>query len=233
MKLHWLQHVPFEGLGYIHEWARLHDAEVTCTRLFANESLPDPGDADLIVIMGGPMGVHDREAFPWLVAEKAYIRNAIDSGRRVVGICLGAQLIADVLGARVYAGPQKEIGWFPVRRTGEAHGLLPEELTVFHWHGDTFTLPGGAVLIASSEACENQGFLWNGRVAALQFHMETTAVSMEALIKNCGHELVEAPFIQSAGEMRNGTLHINAIHDAMTKLLDRLMGIGGSTISDY
>jgi GMP synthase (glutamine-hydrolysing) len=223
MKLHWLQHVPFEGLGYIDEWARLRDAEVTCTRLFANEKLPQPDGADLIVIMGGPMGVHDLDAYPWLAAEKMYLRSAIDAGRRVLGICLGAQLIADVLGARVYAGPQKEIGWFPIRRTGDAHDLLPNELTVFHWHGDTFSLPDDAVRIASSEACENQGFLWNNRVAALQFHMETTADSMEALIGNCSHELVDAPFIQSAGEMRSGTVHLNGIHDAMATLLDALI----------
>jgi GMP synthase (glutamine-hydrolysing) len=142
----------------------------------------------------------------------------------VLGICLGAQLIADVLGARVYAGPQKEIGWFPVRRAEEA--WIPEELTVFHWHGDTFTLPGGAVRLASSEACENQGFIWSGRVAAFQFHMETTTDSMEALIDNCSHELVDAPYIQSAEEMRSGTVHLNGIHTAMAALLDRLMESG-------
>jgi GMP synthase (glutamine-hydrolysing) len=223
MKLHWLQHVPFEGPGFIGEWARLRGAEIGCTRWFAGDTPPDPDAMDLLVIMGGPMGVHDHKAHPWLVNEKEFIRRAIDSGRHILGICLGAQLIADVLGARVFQGPEKEIGWFPVRRAENAPPLLPEELTVFHWHGDTYTLPEGAVRIASSEACENQGYLYGDRVVALQFHLETTPVSMEALIENCGHELADTPFIQSAERMHAGLVHLDDIHAAMTSLLDWLM----------
>jgi GMP synthase (glutamine-hydrolysing) len=223
MKLHWLQHVPFEGLGFIEKWARRRGADVRCTRLFAEDAFPAPGHLDLLIVMGGPMGVHDHAACPWLATEKTFIRKAIDSGRRVLGICLGAQLIADVLGATVHKGPEKEIGWFPVRRTEEAPPLLPTELTVFHWHGDTFALPRGAVRLASSDACINQGFLYNNRIAALQFHLETTTQSMEALIENCSHELADAPFIQNAEQMRAGLVHLDGIHAALTGLLDRLM----------
>ena len=223
MKLHWLQHVPFEGLGYIEDWARLRGAELGCTRWFAGDTPPEPDTMDLLIVMGGPMGVHDHETYPWLADEKAFIRRTIASGRRVLGICLGAQLIADVLGAKVYTGPEKEIGWFPIRCTEKARNLIPDEITVFHWHGDTFTLPEGAVRIASSDACENQGFICDGRIAALQFHLETTADSMEAMIEHCGHELIDAPFIQRSEEIRRGAVHLSGIHAVLTHLLDRLM----------
>jgi GMP synthase (glutamine-hydrolysing) len=106
--------------------------------------------------------------------------------------------MADVLGAKVYRGPQKEIGWFPIIRAPEAPALIPEELTVFHWHGDTFEIPEDALPLATSEPGINQGFVYQERAVALQFHMETTEYSLEALIQECGNEIVDAPYIQSA-----------------------------------
>lgn len=225
MKIHWLQHVPFEGLGYIEEWAGKRGARINCTRWLAGDAPPDPSEIDLLVIMGGPMGIHDFGQHPWLTEEKAFIRQAIDTGTRILGICLGAQLLADVLGARVYPGPQKEIGWHSLRRAEDAPPFLPEELIAFHWHGDTFDIPDGAVRLASSQACVNQGFIFNDRVVALQFHLETTPKSMEALITNCSHELVDAPHIQSAGKMREGTMHIAGINAAMTAVLEYLINV--------
>uniref|UniRef100_UPI0035623CEA type 1 glutamine amidotransferase n=1 Tax=Pontiella sp. TaxID=2837462 RepID=UPI0035623CEA len=110
MNLHWLQHVPFEGLGTIEQWAADHGAEITCTRLYAGDALPDLNSFDRLVVMGGPMGIHDHGEHPWLVEEKRFIKQAIDANKTVVGICLGAQLMADALGAEVYPGPHKEIG---------------------------------------------------------------------------------------------------------------------------
>ncbi len=222
MKLHWLQHVPFEGLGMIEEWAKAQRAEIRVTRLFNNEFLPDVDAFDWLVVMGGPMGIYDYDAHPWLVAEKQFIKQAIDADKTILGICLGAQLIADVLGAKVHPGPQKEIGWFPIQRSADAPHLLPEEPTVFHWHGDTFELPAGAIRLASSEACKNQGFIYNNRVVALQFHLETTPESMEALIENCSHELVDAPFIQTAEQIRAERPNLRKINAAMKHLLDQL-----------
>jgi GMP synthase (glutamine-hydrolysing) len=222
MKLHYLQHVPFEGLGMIKDWANARNAELSRTRLFADEKLPAVDTFDWLVVMGGPMGIHDHGGHPWLVAEKEFIKQAINAGKTVLGICLGAQLIADVLGAKVYAGPQKEIGWFPIQRAANAPELLPEELTVFHWHGDTFDLPAGATRLASSAACANQGFIYSGRVVGLQFHMETTPASMEALIENCSGELVDAPCIQTAGQLRGGLSNLENIHTAMRHVLDTL-----------
>jgi GMP synthase-like glutamine amidotransferase len=243
LKLHYLQHVPFEGLGIIEDWAIAQGFEISVSQLFNNDPLPVIDDLDWLVVMGGPMGIHDHEEHPWLVDEKIFIRKAIDAGKTVLGICLGAQLIADVLGAKVYPGPQKEIGWFPIRRAEGAPELLPEKLTAFHWHGDTFDLPAGAIRLASSETCQNQGFVYNDRVVALQFHLETTPESMEALIENCSDELPnvdaascriakEQPnerneagsliYIQTAEEMRAGQAHMDNINAVMNNLLDQL-----------
>jgi len=222
MKLHGLLHVPFEGLGIIKDWAHTRSAELSCTRLFADEDLPAVGAFDGLIVMGGPMGIYDHDEYPWLIAEKQLIKAAIDAGKTVLGICLGAQLIADVLGARVYPGPQKEIGWFPIQRAPDAPELLPEVLTAFHWHGDTFDLPAEALLLASSEACKNQGFIYNDRVVGLQFHMETTPESMEALIENGRGELLDAPCIQTAEKMRDGLSSLEHLHAAMRHVLDTL-----------
>ena len=228
MKLHWLQHVLFEGLGTIEDWADAHGADISGTRLFANEVLPPIDAFNWLVVMGGPMGVYDHEEYPWLMAEKEFIKASIDAGKTVLGICLGAQLIADVLDARVYPGPQKEIGWFPILRTKGAPEIIPEQLTAFHWHGDTFDIPHDATRIASSEACKNQGFVYKDRVVALQFHLESTPESMNALIENCVHELAASDgcsnslYIQTAQQMRSDISIIADINAAMDHLLNAL-----------
>ena len=114
MRAHYLQHVEFEGLGSIEPWLKAAGYEITNTRLFESAKLPDLKKIDLLIVMGGPMSVNDEDDFPWLVSEKKFIREAINSGKPVLGICLGAQLIASATGARVYRNPIKEIGWFPI-----------------------------------------------------------------------------------------------------------------------
>jgi len=224
MRLHWLQHVPFEGLGYIEDWAEEQGFDITCTRLYDDEEeLPEIDDIDWLIVMGGPMGIFEYNDYPWLTYEKEFIELAIDEEKTVVGICLGAQLMADVLGAKVYPGPEKEIGWFPIQRSNEAPDLIPEELTVFHWHGDTFEIPDGAVALATSEPGINQGFVYENRAVGLQFHMETTPDSMDALIGNCGDELVDAPYIQSAEAMKEGLSNIETVNAAMKHLLNSLI----------
>ena len=224
MKLHWLQHVPFEGLGYIEDWAEEQGFRITCTRLYEEEDeFPEVDDFDWLVIMGGPMGIFDYNDYPWLTDEKEFIEAALDEEKTVIGICLGAQLMADVLGAKVYRGPEKEIGWFPVTRSPGAPHLIPEQLTVFHWHGDTFEIPDGAVTLATSEPGINQGFVYNDTAVALQFHMEIANHGMEALIQECGHDIDDAPYIQSADEMKSGLPNIGIVNAAMKNLLDSLL----------
>lgn len=227
VKLHFFQHVPFEDLASIGDWAKTHGHPVTRTAFFLDEPVPALDSFDWLIVMGGPMSTSDEAAYPWLVREKQAIRQAITHGKRVLGICLGAQLIAEMLGGQVYPNPQKEIGWFPIELTGvgkrsSLFGFLPPRLDVFHWHGDTFDLPPGAVHIARSDACANQAFVYGARVVGLQFHMEVTPASAAALIQNCAGELVAAPHIQGAEEMLAHSDDFSRLNGYMNELLNRL-----------
>ena len=199
MQIHAVIHGPSEGLGSIAEWAHARGHPVTETHLYRGDPLPPLEGIDFAIVMGGPMNIYQHRDFPWLVAEKQWLAAAIAQGKRVLGVCLGAQLIADVLGAKVWQNPQKEIGWFPVRMIARPGPLaaLPERLTVFHWHGDTFQIPAGATHVAASDGCAHQGFLFGDRVLALQFHLEVTPASVSEFIAGGERELIPAPFVQS------------------------------------
>ena len=204
MRAHCLQHVPFEGLGCIEPWLVAVRYEIAYTRLFAAADWPEPGAIDLLVVLGGPMSVNDEAEFPWLAAEKRFIRRVIEAGTPVLGICLGAQLIANAMGARVSRNREKEIGWFPVHATpvdGAALFRFPPSAEVFHWHGETFDLPPGAVRLARSAGCENQAFQFGRSVLALQFHLETTPAAARAMVGHGGAELQPARYVQSAAEI--------------------------------
>ncbi|MFA5181228.1 MAG: gamma-glutamyl-gamma-aminobutyrate hydrolase family protein [Syntrophales bacterium] len=204
MRAHYLQHVPFEGLGSIEPWLEAAGYEITNTRLFEAAGLPDPAMIDMLVVMGGPMSVNDEDKFPWLAQEKRFIRAAINYGTPVLGICLGAQLIASAMGAMVYRNSVKEIGWFPIQgvSTNDRSAFsFPPSVEVFHWHGETFDLPSGAIHLASSEGCENQAFQLGRSVMGLQFHLETTPAAARAIISNCRDELIPSKYIQTEEEI--------------------------------
>jgi GMP synthase-like glutamine amidotransferase len=156
--------------------------------------------------MGGPMSVGDESEYAWLTAEKHFIKEAIAENKTVLGICLGSQLIANVLGAKVYPNKKKEIGWFPVSLTEEGKSNritkdLPPEMIVLHWHGDTFELPEGAIHLIKTDVCSNQAFVYNNKVVGLQFHFEATPDSLQTMINNCRAELVADDFIQTEQEI--------------------------------
>jgi len=204
MKVHVLQHVPFEGIGSMERWLAKRDATMGYTRFYESAKLPDPGRVDLVIAMGGPMSVNDESVHPWLVQEKEFIRQAVRLGLPVIGICLGAQLIASALGAKVYSGRHTEIGWFPLEAavTGEDVFRLPPGVPVFHWHGEAFDLPSGAVHLAKSDACENQAFQIGRNVVGLQFHLETTPESAALILEHCGDELVPGDYVQTDANIR-------------------------------
>lgn len=226
MNVHILQHVPFEGIGSMEPWLLRRSANISITRFFESWELPDVNNLDLIIAMGGPMSVNDESQLPWLVQEKQFIRSAIQQGVSVLGICLGAQLIASALGARVYPGRQCEIGWFDIEAVPHAGGAFafPKTTNVFHWHGETFDLPAGAVHLARSAACEHQAFQVGAHVIGLQFHLETTPASADAIITHCRDELVADTFVQSEASLRAvppaAYEHINVL---MTEVLDYLV----------
>ncbi len=234
LRLHYLQHVPFEGPGRILSWAETAGAAITATRLYRDEPLPATSAFDLLVIMGGPMSTHDTDRHPWLVPEKAFIRHAIDAGKAVLGICLGAQLVAEALGARVYPNERREIGWFAIQRTAPAAGhpigaCLPPRLTVFHWHGDTFDLPAGSLALARSAACRHQGFVFGRRVVGLQFHLETTPETMQALIANGSDDLRPGPYVQTVEDMQKGVEFCTSNHDVLAAILNQLAAASPDT----
>ena len=226
MHTHYLQHVPFEGLGSIATWLETAGHRLSHTRFYETAALPDPASIDLLVVMGGPMSINDETEFPWLAAEKRFIRAVIEAGKPVLGICLGAQLIAGAMGATVYRNPLKEIGWWAVQADNTSGDLFqfPPTATVFHWHGETFDLPPGAVRLARSEACANQAFQLGERVIGLQFHLETTPASAQAIVSHCGDELVPATWIQSETDiLAADAAQFSAINGLMGAILAYLL----------
>ncbi|HUP90715.1 MAG TPA: type 1 glutamine amidotransferase [Solimonas sp.] len=181
MRVHWLQHAAHEDLGCIAPWLATRGDASSRTRLYAGEALPATDDFDALIVLGGPMNIYEHAAHPWLVPEKALIRAAIHASKRVLGICLGAQLVADVLGGPVTRNAHTEIGWFEVRLNPAAQASrcfagFPPAFAAFHWHGDTFAMPPGCASLMASEACAHQAFeAADGRIAAIQFHLEVTA----------------------------------------------------------
>lgn len=227
MRIHIFQHVPFEGPGCITDWANTHHHTLTFTRWYEHSGQPDMAEVDFLIIMGGPMSVHDETVHPWLKMEKQCILQAIQAGKRVLGICLGAQLIASALGAKVYPNTQKEIGWFPVVYSTAVLPPslaveLPEAQTVFHWHGDTFDLPTGAVCFAATPVTRNQAFLLGHNVMGLQYHFEVTPDSLDGMIQHGMEELVPAAYVQDAETIRREQRYIDGSNITMYRLLDFL-----------
>lgn len=193
--LHIIQHVDFEGPAAILEWAEQQKAKVTYTRQWLLDPLPPLDAFDFLVVMGGPMSVHDQVEFPWMESEISFVGKALHADKAVMGICLGAQIMSTALGGLVSNNPLKEIGFFPVRRSNVLEipwkALVPSEFTPLHWHGETFSIPSGATLLGSSKACKNQGFLWGERALGLQFHLEATTESIDMLIQHSQEELAK------------------------------------------
>ncbi len=173
MKVIAIQHVSHEPMGYIEDILREKGIEYEYIHVYEGEK-PEIRDATHIVIMGGPMGVYEEDRYPFLAEEKEMIRQAFKRNIPILGICLGAQLIANALGKRVYPY-KKELGWFKVRKFEDDSVTkdLPEILTVFQWHGDTFDLPDGAKLLYAGDLVRNQAFRI-GNAIGLQFHLEVT-----------------------------------------------------------
>lgn len=232
MRIRYIQHVPFEGIGAIADWAATRGHEVAGTHVFL-ESFPHPGEFEMLVVMGGPMNIYQEREFSWLAEEKRFIRAAIDEGKLVLGICLGAQLLADALGGEVVRGEQPEIGWFPVELTVEGGdsqvtGVLPTRFETLHWHGDTFTIPPGAYRTAASSVTPNQAFEFDaGRVVALQFHLEATRGSWSELANECATELEPTgTWVRSAVEMLGSAERFDTNNRMLFDLLDAMAARG-------
>lgn len=219
-----LRHVPFEGPGAIGEWLIARGYALDTVHLYNDDPLPAPDQLDWLVVMGGPMGVNDRDSVPFMAREIAFLKQALQQDYPVVGICLGAQLLAHCLGAPVRYQGFGEIGWYPVSAASDhpLAQLFADAPCVLHWHGDTFALPDQATPLLQSAACANQGFLWQNRVLALQCHPEATPASLARLCDAEGAELEVAQWVQDESSIRAGAARCDGINQRLFAMLDWL-----------
>jgi GMP synthase-like glutamine amidotransferase len=222
MKLHILQHAAYEGPGEIATWAQERGHTVSISHLYRGDALPALQDFDALVIMGGEMNIYQYRDWPWLQAESEFIQAALHHGKPAVGICLGAQFLADALGSRVVQNPVYELGWFPVFWTAESRDWfpkLPSGGPVLHWHGDRFSLPMGATRLAISLGCHEQGFIVPGKALALQFHMEVNPALVKLYVESQGSwpsgKYVQDPsqILSEAGKYCEANRHL--LHDML------------------
>ncbi len=235
LRLHGLRHASFEKEGQIAAWASEHGHSLTHTDLWNGETPPDQDAFDFLIVMGGPMNIYEEDKFPWLAMEKRFLRESIAAGKRVLGVCLGAQLLADVLGGPVSKGMNREIGWFPVTPGPDVakspiFSTLPASYPAFHWHGDTFAIPPRALWVAKSEACAHQAFTSHGdRVVGLQFHLEVSAESLAAMASGCADEITvgpDHPYVQSADDMTAHPERLVQVRGLLNHILDNMAALG-------
>ncbi|MBO2009064.1 type 1 glutamine amidotransferase [Hymenobacter negativus] len=224
--------MPDEGPGHAADWLMAHGHALTFTKLFEPHSaFPALSDFDGLLILGGPMSVHDEENVSWLRKEKAFIREALKVGKITLAICLGAQLVAEALGGEVRPNHAPEIGFWTVRFSAKSleHPLLrgwPEKAAVLHWHLDTFTVPPGAMRVGMSAATATQGFVWGDGVIGLQFHPEMTVPMVEKLMELEGHEHAEeAEFVQTAEQIRTKMKSVWKGRKLLEALLENLVAL--------
>ena len=227
MQIAIFQHADFEGPGEIATWAEQRGHSVRVHHLHRGDSLPALDSFDLLVVLGGEMNIYQYRTWPWLKAETAFLKSALAAGKKLVGICLGAQFIADALGSRVVQNAHVELGWLPVTWTPEARASfpgLPAKATVLHWHGDTFDLPPGATRLAASEACPEQGFLIKDKCLGLQLHMEVDPALVKEFVASQG-EWQAGLYVQT-GEtiLAKATDHCDANRALLHGMLDRFCG---------
>ena len=233
MRVQYLQHVPYEPPAAIADWARDRGHDLTGTRLWADGTLPTPDDYDLLVVLGGPMGVTDTDDYPWLVPERELITETLAADTPVVGVCLGAQQLAAALGADVSSHEEREVGWFPVETTDAASHSPLVALTpaspAFHWHGDTFDLPAGGTLLATTPACRNQAFTAaDGLALGLQFHLEVTRESVHGLVDAVDGQPGSGEYVQTAEALLAADAPFDELRGALDAVLDSFVaGVSG------
>jgi GMP synthase (glutamine-hydrolysing) len=225
-----LQHTPEETLGSIAAVLTHRGHEFRYVKGYAGETIPPVLEEDGLVVLGGPQSAYEQDRFPFLAAEVRLITATLDAGKPILGVCLGCQLLAAALGARVGRGREKEIGWFPVQlhvdlRGDPLFGDLGRTFTPLHWHGDVFDLPKGALELGHSARTRYQGFRYGSAVYGLLFHLEVTDELVRAMVGGFGDELKAAgldpaPLVEGLDRRLRELQPIAAgVFDAWAKLL--------------
>jgi GMP synthase-like glutamine amidotransferase len=234
MRLHYLQHVPYESPAGILSWAVEKKFAITGTALYEEMPYPPVDAFNFLVIMGGPMNIYEEDKYPRLREEKLFIERAIKAGKIILGICLGAQLLADLLGGKVSRNKYREMGWFPVTLTeeGKASAVfenLPASFISFHWHSDTFALPPGAVHLATSRACNNQAFAFGKNILALQFHPEMGKGDIIEIIERTRDQLISDSYIQTEADILNADENFRKTEAWLSIFLENFVKENGHT----
>ncbi|WP_307719409.1 type 1 glutamine amidotransferase [Paenibacillus xylaniclasticus] len=219
------KHYDFDDPTAFEQWAEQNGHQLRITDPACGINIAWLADTDLLIICGGPMSAYDDDKYEWLREEKAFIRKAVEQGIKILGICLGAQMLAEILGGKAYRHSVKEIGWHLISRTEDSHpwtSWMPDQFFSFQWHGDTFELPPGARWLARSEACGHQAFAWGDRVVGLQFHLETTPSCIEQMMDKWADEMVDAPYIHSAERIRAGYSRSEESFRMLHTMLDQI-----------
>ncbi len=225
-----LQHAAPETLGALGPALTARQILPRYVKAFAGERIPrDPGRAAGLIVLGGPMGVADQARYPFLRQEIALIERTLAADRPVLGICLGSQLLAAALGARVGSAPRPEIGWYPVRLTEAAAAdpvwtSLPPSFTAFHWHGDVFDLPRGSVLLGSSDRTPHQAFRYGAMAWGLQFHPEVTSTQLAAMADESADDLYAAG-VNRAELVAAGARYLPALQRVGRLLIDDWLAV--------
>ena len=231
MRLHYFQHVEYTGRAFIPEWAAANNHDLIRVMVPQVDALPCAEEIDALIIVGGPMSIWEVQQHPWLAAEKKLLAGLLYQNTPVLGICLGAQLMAEHLGAKIKACNHLKIGWYLIELNNKINttclrNILPERFESFFWHGDVFELPTDAVPV--SRGCEDacQGFVWR-RSIALQFHLEATPQWARHLVTRDADQLIPAPYVQGAETIlaKPDELYRNN-NVLMSSLLGRWLGQG-------
>jgi len=228
MHIHYFQHDHFEDLGYIGDWAEAHNFTTSVTRFDLKPELPSLDDFDWLVVLGGKMGVNDSDKYPWITSEIEFIKQAILAGKIVIGVCLGSQLLASALGARVYKNSEPEMGFYPVvfnqnATSDSVFKHFPAELNVMHLHFDIFELPAGAVAMAESQLTPVQAFRYGNNVFALQFHFELTESNAPVFIREVTPEIVPGRLVQYPSEMLQKIKYCRLNNEIFPRVLDGIL----------
>jgi GMP synthase-like glutamine amidotransferase len=212
------QHEPDDGPGYLGDALIRRNAKLDIVRLDKNEAVADPASYDMLLVMGGAMNVYQEDKYPWLIEERRAIREAVEAGKAVLGVCLGGKLLAKALDAQVHLGAATEIGLTPITLTeaGKADPLFEglSQVEAVEWHDDTFDIPAGAVALARSEGCAHQAFRFGRQAYGLQFHPEVSPVMLAEWIKSASDSSIDRSSFQRA---------VEAKAEALQNQADRLM----------